>query len=308
MDLWDVARVMWRRGGVTFPLLLLSAIAAVFALLTIPPGYTAKAQFALLPAASAQTTGAGEPANPFTVGTLAEFISISLNSPQVRQQMTRDGFSADYVISFKPENLALLGLQVTSREQETAAKTVDRLVQLIQAEVARLQSTLKPEQAITVSVVDRGEIRLIREAGMRALAVIMGVGLLVTAGVALVVDALVRRRSKPLARKVTAPSAAPPASAIRAATAAAQASVIEAPAVRVATASPAEAAVDEDSRLANAVTVLLEEASSPDTADNDVTVVLPLAGVARTSTKPPAQPGSGRKRKLGDAPDGAKTR
>ena len=121
MDLWDVAKVMWRRRGVTVPLLLLSAIAAVFALLTIPPGYSAKAQIAFLaPPAAAP----GQAANPFTVGGLAEFLSITLNRQEIRQQVIQDSLSADYQVTFKSEGLPLIGLEVVG--QGTGGRGQDR--------------------------------------------------------------------------------------------------------------------------------------------------------------------------------------
>ena len=52
MDLWDVAKVMWRRRWVALPLLLLSMVAAVFALMTVPPDYQVTGQVAITPAAA----------------------------------------------------------------------------------------------------------------------------------------------------------------------------------------------------------------------------------------------------------------
>ena len=76
-------------------------------------------------------------------------------------------------------------------------KTVDRLIRLVETEAAKLQTNVASGGAIAVSVADRGDdIRVVRAAGRRALVVIVGVGLFATAGVALCVDALIRRRSR----------------------------------------------------------------------------------------------------------------
>src|SRR5688500_12392167 len=145
MDLWDVATVMWRRRGVTVPLLLLSVIAAGFALLTIPPAYSAKAQIAFLAPPAAQPALVN---NPFTVGSLAEYLSITLNRQEIRQQVGQDGLDADYLVTFKSGGLPVLGLEVVGREKETVAKTVDRLIRLVESEAAKLQTNVGPGDAI----------------------------------------------------------------------------------------------------------------------------------------------------------------
>jgi hypothetical protein len=141
MDLWDVAKVMWRRRGVTVPLLLLSVMAAVFALLTIPPGYSAKAQIAFL-APNAASTGLVN--NQFSGGSLAEYLSISLNRLELRQRVAQDGLLSDYRVTFEAENLPLLGLEVVGKDQEAVAKTVDRLIRMVEAEAAQLQTNVAP--------------------------------------------------------------------------------------------------------------------------------------------------------------------
>jgi hypothetical protein len=341
MDLWDVATVMWRRRGVTVPLLLLSVIAAVFALLTIPPAYSAKAQIAFLAPAGAQP---GLVNNPFTAGSLAEYLSITLNRQEIRQQVGQDGVSAGYVVTFKSEGLPVLGLEVVGREKEAVAGTVARLIGLVESEAAKLQTNVGSGQAIAVSVADRGDdIRVVRAAGRRALVVIAGVGLFATAGVALSVDALIRRRSRgpePPQRRLVPRQSVVVAEPVRrlgsaqrtesvavgaAATgdAAGRALARRAEAARAAAAGDAEVRVaaeqdapareaseseagERESDAANAVTVLLDQASSESLGDTDVTVVMPLAGVSRPNGKQSKGPLG--KRVSGDAPGGAKKR
>ncbi|GIH10150.1 hypothetical protein Rhe02_82170 [Rhizocola hellebori] len=332
MDLWDVAKVMWRRRGVTVPLLLLTAIAAVFALLTIPPGYSARAQIAFLAPPVAQP---GQVANPFTAAGLAEYVSIALNSQEIRQQLGQSGLLSDYSVTFTSESLPLIGLEVVGKEQEEVAKTVDRLIQMVQTEAAKLQTAAGPGQAIAVSVADAGDdIRVVRSAGRRALVVIAGVGLLITAGVALSVDALTRRRSRapepPQRRLVPRQSVAPAhpvrrqepaepetagAAAMPAGSRLSGSSVVRVATVRAAVASRAagesaaaegEAVVKEVERLEAAVTVPLDQVAVESQGDNDVTVVLPLAGMARTNGKQGKGPLG--KRLSGDAADAATKR
>jgi Chain length determinant protein len=270
MDLWDVAKVMWRRRWVAAPLLLLSVVAAVFALLTVPPDYTAKGQIAVLP--PSQATGGARPGettlvNPYTPDTLAEFVAISLNRPEVKRQMFAAGFSVDYEVTMKGFGLTIIDILVSAKTNAQVTATLHRLIEMIQSEFQRHQINLKPLESITTNVIDEGEeIKVVRTVGKRTLIVIVGVGVLVTVAVSLWVDALIRRRSL---RMPDLPEA--------------RAAVPISPAVGVASAMPPPV-VYTSPNAANASTVPLD-GDGP--ADNDSTVVLPLAGVswAGTSTK-----------------------
>src|SRR5687768_10838200 len=109
MDLWDVAKVMWRRRWVALPLLLLSMVAAVFALLTVPPDYQVTGQVALTPPAAADDPVGGpvRPKNPYTVVSLGQLTSLYLNRPEAKRQLAAEGLSPDYEMTMETFNLAL---------------------------------------------------------------------------------------------------------------------------------------------------------------------------------------------------------
>lgn len=272
MDLWDVAKVMWRRRWVAAPLLLLSAVAAIFALLTVPPDYTAKATIAVLP--PQQATGGARPGetalvNPFTPDTLAEFVSATLNRPEIKRQMFAAGFSTDYELTMKGFGLTTIDIKVSAKSNQAVTATLRRLIEMVQAEFSRHQVNLTPLESITTNVIDEGEeVTVVRTVGKRTLIVIVGVGLLVTVAVSLWVDALIRRRSTRLPE--IHESRAVPIS----------------PAVGVAMPPP----VAYSPNAANATVPLQDNAT-----DNDSTVVLPLAGVAWTSGSKRKQHPGGKK-------------
>lgn len=289
MDLWDVAKVMWRRRWVAVPLLLLSVVAAVFALLTVPPDYTAKAQIAFLPPTTpVDTSKTGEPGNQFTVDTLAEFGAVSANRPDVHRQLAAEGLSADYEVTMKAFGLTLMDIKVEAKTEALVTATLNRLIELVKADVAKLQSHLKVGQAITIQVIDEGEqITTVRTVGKRTLIVIVGVGLLVTVAISLWVDALVRRRylrlpDLPAARAVVpvSPAPAPPP-------------VVFSPAATNNNATATRATSNETTTVVGsaAIAVALEDGLP----DNDSTVVLPLSGVSWSSKsgKPQGKRNSG---------------
>jgi len=269
MDLWDVAKVMWRRRWVALPLLLLSVVAAVFALLTVPPDYTVTGQVALTPPAAADDPVGGpvRPKNPYTVVSLGQLTALYLDRPEAKRQLAAEGLSPDYEITMETFNLALIEIKVMAKTVPQATQTLARLIEMLRGEFRHRQDAfnLPSEKRINPEVLNAGEeIVVVRTVGKRTLIVIVGVGILITVAVSLWVDALVRRRQ---ARGMAAPPARfavpmPPAPS-----------------------SPAPAGHSGPfpplmPNAANAATVPVEGAE-----DNDSTIVLPLAGVAWTSSK-----------------------
>jgi capsular polysaccharide biosynthesis protein len=272
MDLWDVAKVMWRRRWVAVPLLLLTIVAAVFALLTVPPDYHVNGQIAVTPPSAVSndlTKQEVTSVNPYSVNTLAELIGIMGNRPEVHSQLKSEGLSPEYEITVKTFGLTTIDIDVLAKSQEMAVKTLGRIIELVQLEFQQRQASfnLPPNGTITTEVLSAGEeVKIERTVGKRTLIVIVGVGLLVTVAVSLWVDALVRRRylrvpESPEARAVVPVSPAvslpPPVSFTPSALGSS------------AKPSPSEH----------------ETVPVPDTAaDNDSTVILPLAGVSWASS------------------------
>jgi hypothetical protein len=269
MDLWDVAKVMWRRRWVALPLLLLSMVAAVFALLTVPPDYTVTGQVAITPAASAEDPVGGpvRPKNPYTVVTLGQLTTVYLNRPEAKRQLAAEGLSSDYEITMETFGLAMLEIKVLAKSVPQATQTLARLIEMVRDEFRHRQDafSLPNEKKINPEVLNAGEeITVVRTVGKRTLIVIVGVGLLITVAVSLWVDALVRRRQS---RGVAAPPARfavpmPPAPSSPA---------------------PAGHSGPFPPLMPNAANASTVEVEGDD--DNDSTIVLPLAGVSWTSAK-----------------------
>jgi hypothetical protein len=269
MDLWDVAKVMWRRRWVALPLLLLSMVAAVFALLTVPPDYQVVGQVAVTPAAAPDDPVGGpvRPKNPYTVVSLGQLTALYLNRPEAKRQLAAEGLSPNYEITMDTFNLALVSIKVMGKSIPQATKTLTRLIEMVRDEFRHRQDAfnLAPEKRINPEVLDAGEeIEVVRTVGKRTLIVIVGVGIMVTVAVSLWVDALVRRRQSRTASVPPARFAVP---------------------MPPAPSSPAPAGYNGPfpplmPNAANAPTV---EVDGDD--DNDSTIVLPLAGVAWTTAK-----------------------
>jgi hypothetical protein len=260
---------MWRRRWVALPLLLLSMVAAVFALMTVPPDYQVTGQVALTPPAAADDPVGGpvRPKNPYTVVSLGQLTSLYLNRPEAKRQLAGEGLSPDYEMTMETFNLALVEIKVTAKSVGQATQTLARLIEMLRDEFRHRQDAfnLPPEKKINPEVLDAGEeIVVVRTVGTRTLIVIVGVGILITVAVSLWVDALVRRRQAKGAATPPARFAVP---------------------MPPAPSSPAPAGHSGpfpplQPNAANAPTVEVDGAE-----DNDSTIVLPLAGVAWTTAK-----------------------
>lgn len=267
MDLWDVAKVMWRRRWVALPLLLLSIVAAVFALLTVPPDYEVTGQVAITPAAASDDPVGGpvRPKNPYTVVSLGELTSVYLDRPEAKRQLAAEGLSPDYDLTLSTFNLAMIEIKVIAKSVPQATQTLARLIEMLRAEFRHRQDAfnLAPEKRINPEILNAGEeIEVVRTVGKRTLIVIVIVGLLIAVAMSLWVDAFVRRRQARGAPPARFAVPMPPAPS-----------------------SPAPAGHSGPfppllPNAANAATVEVEGAE-----DNDSTIVLPLAGAAWTSVK-----------------------
>ncbi|WP_020523177.1 hypothetical protein [Catelliglobosispora koreensis] len=259
MDLWDVAKVMWRRRWVAVPLLLLAMVAAVFALLTVPPDYNIKGQLAVTSPTVVNNDAKGTtPVNPFSPNTLAEYTVIRGNGAEVHNMLKAEGLSPEFELTAKTFGLTVIEINVLAKSEASARATLDRLIQLIQSEFEQRQSgfNLPKGGTIQTEVLDPGEkVEVVRTVGKRTLIVIVGVGILVTVAVSLWVDALVRRRYLRVPESPEARAVVPVSPAI----------IMPPPPVSYA-----------GPNAANAETVSLAD----DRDDNDSTVVLPLAGVS----------------------------
>ena len=136
MDLWDVAKVMWRRRWVALPLLLLSMVAAVFALMTVPPDYQVTGQVAITPAAAPDDPVGGpvRPKNPYSVVSLGQLTSYYLNRPEAKRQLAAEGLSPDYEMTMETFNLALVVIKVNAKTVPQATQTLARLIEMLRDE------------------------------------------------------------------------------------------------------------------------------------------------------------------------------
>ncbi|MGH3716723.1 MAG: hypothetical protein ACRDT4_25180 [Micromonosporaceae bacterium] len=213
MDMWDIVRVMWRRWYVVVPLLLVVMGTTLSAGAFIHPEYTSTASVLLVPPADRpESLKPGEKGNPWLdVGpvAMAEAVSIAVQSKSSRDTVAADGVEALYEVGVLPRSsIVLIEVSATSPQQARAGAT--RVIALIEDEVDRRQAPYqpKPTHQISTQVLDPGDNVVASQTGLRrGQAMILFAGMLLTAGLAIAVDAVLRRQ-RPRDRQPVRP--APP--------------------------------------------------------------------------------------------------
>lgn len=210
MDLLDLLKLMFRRWYVTVPVLLGTVAGALALGNSIQPEYKTSAAVLLVPpttATAGPAPGASpQPGNPWLrVGenAMAQAVQISVSSHDYRRRVATAGGTAPYEVGLVNRS-SILTIDVTATSTASALATVTAVTRLIKDEVAARQAGYRPRpgEQITTEILDPGlNVTQSRSNVFRAQIVVGAVGLLVAAVLAVVTDALLRRRKLRLARR-----------------------------------------------------------------------------------------------------------
>lgn len=215
MDLWDVTKLMWRRWYVTAPMLLVTILAAIWVMTSVGPEYQATGHVAVVPPQELRQAEAGEVAriNPWNQEALAHAARIRLEAARLEEEMAAEGYTGRWsvdVTGFIP----VLQIEVVAPTTDQAVATMHRLQEVVDAEVADRQAEygLAEGELFTTVRYDQGEsVETTASRLRRALVAVVGAGIILTAGVVLAFDAIVRwRRSRHDPAMAGEPAVAPP--------------------------------------------------------------------------------------------------
>ncbi|MGH3680160.1 MAG: hypothetical protein ACRDT2_07900, partial [Natronosporangium sp.] len=214
MDFWDVAKLMWRRWYLTAPMLLLTAFAAGWIVVTVGPEYQATGYVAVVPPNVQRAPEVGQPSqvNPWNEEALAHAASIRLTGRQVADELATAGFAGEWTVEVNGQ-LPVLAVEVVAPTADQALDTMHELQAVVEEEVAARQAEheLLPGELITTVTYDQAEsVDTTASRQRRALVAVVGAGLILTTGVVIAVDALIRwrRRHRPPAAVAPAPARA----------------------------------------------------------------------------------------------------
>ncbi|MFC3501977.1 hypothetical protein ACFOOK_13520 [Micromonospora krabiensis] len=289
MDLWDLTKVLARRWYVALPLLLASVVAAVFVSINVRPDYRAQGYLQMLPPQRTESKGPRNPWLDLGIGSLGDAAIVKVTDNTELGRLADRGLSDNVLVNF-PRESPLLGIEVVGNSPEQATATVREIIRLLNAEIVAKQEQygLAPADMITTLTLNDGALpEVVTSKVKRVIVVAGGIGLLITVGGTVAVDALLRRRQRrratPEAEPASRAEAASPRWVGSVPTGDAGRDADRAPApprpvpVQPRRTEPGELAARRDDRPA---VVAPERATRPDfvadRARSDATIVLPV--------------------------------
>jgi hypothetical protein len=154
LDLWSTLRVLLKRWYLTIPMLALSAILVVAVVGTKPADYKANASLLLL----APSGGGNNPYAQFggSLSAAAEVLATSMNSSASRQDLQREGVTADWNLALEGGDAPLLKVETTAPTSEAATRSATIILDTAKKRLATLQSDAgsPTSQLISLSIVD----------------------------------------------------------------------------------------------------------------------------------------------------------
>lgn len=222
MDLWDLTKVLFRRWYIALPVLLASLAVVMYMASTVKPDYVAKGYLQLIPpSGAAQTNPANpHPRNPWIdlgLGSLANAAVVKVVDPAVLVHLVEEGY-ADSVVVTMPTQSPLLYIEAVGSTPQQATLTVRQIIKELNKDVVAEQARygVLAEDTITTLTLNDGATPEEKTSKVkRVVAVSAGIGLLITTVGTILVDNLLRRRSRrrspgPDRRLALPPSGSPP--------------------------------------------------------------------------------------------------
>jgi capsular polysaccharide biosynthesis protein len=220
LDFWDLTKLLYRRWYLTLPMLLLTGAASVWTLVGVKPNYIATTYIQLVGPVIQPTEPGQQSAdqrNPWLqqgLNALANAAVVTVQDYSVIQALHGAGYSD----TFKAElnsGAPLVTFEITGSSPAQATATANEIVARFQRSVADLQtaSGARPSDLVTAKRLDLGtNIQESNARVKRAVVAVGGVGLLLTIGLTVGVDAVLRRRSRAAAGLDMEDLAPPPVS------------------------------------------------------------------------------------------------
>jgi hypothetical protein len=203
----DLVRVLRRRWYVAIPGLLITILAAGIVLRIYPPSLQATGSVVFVsPPVSTEGSGstAGTRSNPYLnfgapLGATAEVVSAAVNSDQTAKQLKARGATGSYQVGINPNSSApVLSVEATAGNNTDAMTTLNAVLGEIRGRLAQIQADAGAprNQYITAQAVTASPKALpVHGSVIRALAVILLVGVLASCGGAVIVEGLARGRA-----------------------------------------------------------------------------------------------------------------
>jgi hypothetical protein len=202
MDFWDLTKVMVRRWYISVSLLLLTIAGTGYAAVAIKPDFSITAYVQLIPPTTASDpVKAAQAQNPWLVlgiTSLSNAAMVATQDQTFLDALKVQDDSATFEITIGDRNPVAI-VEVIAPTLEQAESATALITTHYEQSVASLQKQygVKSADMITAYRLDKGE-NITRPGGKvkRAVVVVFAIGILLTGGVTILVDALLRRRRR----------------------------------------------------------------------------------------------------------------
>ncbi|WP_328414039.1 hypothetical protein OG470_18890 [Micromonospora sp. NBC_00389] len=206
MDLWDLTRLLFRRWYIALPILLTSLLTAALVGQSVKPDYRSTGNVVVIPApgppTSTATPAPGEktpPKNPWAdlgLEALGNAAILKVLDQKALKSLADAGLSDSITVQMTPRT-PILYVEAVGTSPAQATATVREVIRLLIAEVAEQQrrfDVLPQDTITTLTLTDGADVAAVTSKAKRVLIVIVGLGLLITAGGTIGLDVLLRRR------------------------------------------------------------------------------------------------------------------
>ncbi len=203
VDFWELTKLLFRRWYFSVPMLLLSVAATLFAGASVKPDYDAKLHLQLIPPLSA-TDAPGvktQPRNPWVelgIESIGNAAIIAVGDKAVLDNLVKDGYTDNIVVTMD-NRTPVITVEAIGSSPKQATESAHAMAKIVDQNVLSLQKAYGAPQGqlITTRSLDTGDnVEKVTSKVKRALAVIGGVGLLLTSAVTIGLDALLRGRAR----------------------------------------------------------------------------------------------------------------
>ena len=134
MDLWDVAKLLWRRLWLTLPLILVTMSVAAYFALTMQPDYKAIGNVILLAPTQAKpepAKGVSTTVSPWNVWSLSDTLVIYLARADIKQEFLTAGLSQEWTASVAGTQLPIIQVEVVAPSVTASNAALTRLVNVL---------------------------------------------------------------------------------------------------------------------------------------------------------------------------------
>lgn len=214
MDLWDLTRLLLRRWYFALPILLVSALTAVFVSKGVDPDYQSTGNVVLIPAPGdpsdsdpKTSTKQSRPKNPWLdlgYSALASAAILKVMDQKTLTDFGKEGLSESVTVTMA-ERSPIFIIEVVGNSPAQATATVREVIKVLADEVAAQQKrygVLPPDTITTLTLTDGADVQVVTSKVKRVLIVTVGIGLILTAAGTIGLDVFLRwrrrRREAPL--------------------------------------------------------------------------------------------------------------